>query len=60
MKKVLTMTLNPCIDKTIYMETFQVGGTNIVRKTVEEAAGKGSAAYRVGIGTLCKWQFERV
>lgn len=41
MKKVLTMTLNPCIDKTIYMETFQVGGTNIVRKTVEEAAGKG-------------------
>jgi len=41
MKKVLTMTLNPCIDKTIYMETFQVGVTNIVRKTVEEAAGKG-------------------
>ncbi len=41
MKKVLTMTLNPCIDKTIYMDTFQVGGTNIVRKTVEEAAGKG-------------------
>lgn len=41
MKKVLTMTLNPCIDKTIYVETFQVGGTNIVRKTVEEAAGKG-------------------
>lgn len=41
MKKVLTMTLNPCIDKTIYLDTFQVGGTNIVRKTVEEVAGKG-------------------
>ncbi len=41
MKKVLTMTLNPCIDRTVYFETFQAGATNIVKKTVEEAAGKG-------------------
>lgn len=41
MKKVLTMTLNPCIDKTVYFETFQTGATNIVKKTMEEAAGKG-------------------
>ena len=41
MKKVLIMTLNPCIDRTVYFETFQVGATNIVKKTIEEAAGKG-------------------
>lgn len=41
MKKVLTMTLNPCIDKTVYFETFQTGATTIVKKTMEEAAGKG-------------------
>ena len=27
---------------------------------IKKQPGKGSAAYRVGIGTLCKWQFERV
>jgi len=41
MKKVLTMTLNPCIDRTIYFDKFQVGGTNIVKRIIEEAAGKG-------------------
>jgi 1-phosphofructokinase len=41
MKKVLTMTLNPCIDKTVYFESFQTGATNIVKITMEEAAGKG-------------------
>ena len=41
MKKVLTMTLNPCIDRTVYFDTFQAGATNIVKKTIEEAAGKG-------------------
>ena len=37
MKKVLTMTLNPCIDRTEYYDTFQVGATNIVKKAIEEA-----------------------
>jgi len=41
MKKVLTMTLNPCIDRTLYFDTFQAGATNIVKKTMEEVAGKG-------------------
>ncbi len=41
MKKVLTMTMNPCIDKTIYLEKFRVGETNIVKKVMEEVAGKG-------------------
>lgn len=41
MKKILTMTLNPCIDRTVYLEQLQVGKTNIVKKVIEEAAGKG-------------------
>ena len=41
MKKVLTMTLNPCIDRTVYFDVFQTGATNIVKKTMEEVAGKG-------------------
>lgn len=41
MKKVLTMTLNPCIDRTVYFETFYAGATNIVKKVMEEVAGKG-------------------
>lgn len=41
MKKVLTMTLNSCIDRTVYMESFEIGATNIVKKVIEEAAGKG-------------------
>lgn len=41
MKKVLTMTLNPCIDRTVYFDSFRVGETNIVKKVLEEAAGKG-------------------
>lgn len=35
------MTLNPCIDRTEYYDAFQVGATNIVKKAMEEAAGKG-------------------
>ena len=41
MKKVLTMTLNPCIDRTIYFKTFKQGATNYVDNLTEEAAGKG-------------------
>lgn len=41
MKKVLTMTLNPCMDKTMYFERFQAGATNVAKKVMEEAAGKG-------------------
>lgn len=41
MKRVLTMTLNPCIDRTIYFQTFKQGATNYVDNVIEEAAGKG-------------------
>ena len=35
------MTLNPCIDRTIYFKTFKQGATNYVDNLTEEAAGKG-------------------
>jgi len=35
------LTINPCIDRTVYLEQLQVGETNIVKKVIEEAAGKG-------------------
>lgn len=40
-KKVLTITLNPCIDRTIYFKSFKQGATNYVDNQTEEAAGKG-------------------
>jgi 1-phosphofructokinase len=41
MKRVLTMTMNPCIDRTIYLTQFRAGETNYVDNIMEEAAGKG-------------------
>lgn len=41
MKQVLTMTMNPCIDRTIYFSEFKQGATNYVDNIMEEAAGKG-------------------
>ena len=41
MKHVLTMTMNPCIDRTIYFAQFRAGETNYVDSVIEEAAGKG-------------------
>ena len=41
MKRVLTMTMNPCIDRTVYFAQFRAGETNYVDKVMEEAAGKG-------------------
>lgn len=35
------MTLNPCIDRTIYFKKFKQGATNYVDNLTEEAAGKG-------------------
>lgn len=41
MKYVLTMTMNPCIDRTVTMSKFQMGATNYATQVLEEAAGKG-------------------
>lgn len=41
MKHVLTMTMNPCIDRTVYFAQFRAGETNYVDSVIEEAAGKG-------------------
>lgn len=38
---ITVVTLNPCIDKTIEIETFLHGGTNIVRKIRNDISGKG-------------------
>ena len=38
---ILTVTLNPCIDRTIEIEKFLYGGTNKVLRTQEDISGKG-------------------
>jgi len=38
---ITTVTMNPCIDKTICVEGFAYGGTNRVVSTRTDAAGKG-------------------
>lgn len=40
-KHVLTVTLNPCIDRTLRVSRFKMGATNQVLETREEVAGKG-------------------
>ena len=40
-KQIITVTLNPCIDRTINVETFDIGMTNFVKSCKEEIAGKG-------------------
>ncbi len=38
---VVTVTLNPCIDRTVWIAGFEYGGTNRVRKTRQDVCGKG-------------------
>ena len=38
---ITTVTLNPCIDKTIYIDNFVYGGMNRVQETRLDPAGKG-------------------
>lgn len=38
---ILTLTLNPCIDKTIYMDTLEIGAYNRVKSARIDTAGKG-------------------
>lgn len=41
MKKILAVTLNPCVDYTITVPSFAQGKTNPVKKTRKDVAGKG-------------------
>lgn len=41
MIRVLTVTLNPSIDKTVYIRGFRLGGTNYIENTRTDIGGKG-------------------
>lgn len=38
---VLAVTLNPCIDRTLFIDGLQVGGHNVVKQVQNDVAGKG-------------------
>lgn len=38
---IITVTLNPAIDKTIYCDSFELGATNRIQHVTEDIAGKG-------------------
>lgn len=38
---VLSVTLNPCIDKTIYLDNLEIGAYNRVKNTRVDLSGKG-------------------
>ncbi len=40
-KKVVTVSLNPCIDKTIFVERITMGGTHKVTDVQNDISGKG-------------------
>ena len=40
-KQIITVTLNPCIDRTILVDNFKLGMTNYYKALQEEVAGKG-------------------
>ena len=46
-KKIITVTLNPCIDKTITVEGFSEGGLNRIQKVRADAGGKGINVAKV-------------
>ena len=41
MKKVVAVTLNPCVDYTITVPGLQKGKKNLVKSTRKEVSGKG-------------------
>ena len=54
---ILSVTLNPCIDKTIYLERLQVGAYNRVEASRSDLAGKGlnvsTVLNNLGEDTIC-------
>lgn len=55
--QVTTLTLNPCIDKTIDIETMIYGGTNKIKSVQNDVSGKGinvsTVLHNFGITTRC-------
>ncbi len=54
---ILSVTLNPCIDKTIYLDRLDVGAYNRVKNTRSDLSGKGlnvsTVLHHLGEDTLC-------
>lgn len=54
---ILTVTLNPCIDRTIVIPEFAYGGTNHIADTRQDVAGKGInvsiALKQLGVDSVC-------
>lgn len=38
---VITVTMNPAVDKTAEVESYNVGGTNVLKKVIIDIGGKG-------------------
>lgn len=55
MKEILTLTLNPALDRTMYFDTFSAGTLNRSSRSVMAPGGKGinvsRALYRMGVPT---------
>lgn len=54
---ITTVTLNPCIDLTLFLDKLSVGGLNLVNSSRSDVAGKGlnvSVVLRaLGLSTMC-------
>ncbi len=54
---IVTVTLNPCIDRTVFVDEFCYGGLNRVKESLCHLGGKGLNVSRVlnemGFETLC-------
>lgn len=54
---IITITLNPCIDRSMEIESFQYGGLNRVTHTRQDISGKGinvaKAVKQLGMNVKC-------
>lgn len=54
---ITTITLNPCIDSTLFLDSLKTGGLNLVTRSRTDTSGKGvnvSIVLRAfGISTMC-------
>ena len=57
MDMITTVTLNPCIDETLYIDSLVAGGLNLVNRRRSDAGGKGinvAVVLRMlGLPTMC-------